>query len=231
MSSSSSTESSSTPPSSSSESNASSAWSESDKDSWDDENSWDGSTWSISSEEIEAKRDYEFGKRRLPRDFPFTEEWSPKKKRKFFKLIGMTKETFLDLLEEVINYLPIGASTNGQSLTPLERMLYFLKFFRKCEIADNAAYSNDMSEGAVIENISIVIEALNPRAGPNFCKRHIFLPDTQKGQCEALQFMEMSGFPPLVIGAADGFHVQVRNVSHFFDDSCNHIHTRCTGKF
>ena len=192
----------------SSESSVSSAWSESDA------NGWDSSSWSTSSDE---KRDYEFGKRRLPRDFDFSEaSWPAKKRRKFFKLIGMTRETFLDLCDEVKDLLPLGASTNGMSITPIERMLYFIKFFRKSEIGDNAAYSNDMSEGAVVENNKIVIDALNPRHGPNFCKRHIFLPDTPKAQWEAVQFMEMSGMPPLVIGAADGFQVEVRNISNIW---------------
>ena len=212
---------------------------------WSDSSGWSGSSgWSQSEGWLEPpltfseeKRDYEFGKRRLPRDFDFSQDWSPKKRRKFFKLIGCTRETFLDLHEETKEYLPLGASTNGMSITPMERLLYFLKFFRKSEVGDNAAYSNDMSEGAVIENNTIVIEALNPRNGPNFCKRHIFLPDTAKAQWEAVQFMETSGMPPLIVGAIDGFHVRVsvflllnhsvKNIHVFFRLNLQEMDKRC----
>ena len=146
-------------------------------------------------------------------DFDFSKPWSRKTRNKFKGLVGMSRETFLDLFEDIKDYIPIGRSTNGRNLLQIERLMYFLKFFCKNELTVSAAYSNDISAGASTGNIKIMIEALNPKTGPNFCKRHIYLPTTEKAQSEAVQFHERYGFPPLVIGCVDGSHV---NVSSYF---------------
>ena len=159
----------------------------------------------------------------MMQDFDFSKPWTRKKRNKFKGLVGMSRETFLALYEDVKDYLPVGRSTNGKSLLPVERLMYFLKYFCKNELTVCAAYSNDVSPGALSENIGIMVEALNPKCGPNFCKRHIYLPSTVKSQWEAMQFHEKYGFPPLVIGHVDGSHCDVSRVysllyffSHFF---------------
>ena len=169
------------------------------------------------------KRDYEFGSRRMLADFDFSKPWTPKKRNKFKGLMGMSRETFLALFDDVKDYLPIGRSTNGRNLLQIERLMYFLKSFAKNELSVSASYSNDVSTGALSENTAIVIEALNPKSGPNFCKKHIYLPSAEKGQWEAMQFHEKYGFPPLVYGCADGTHVDVSKTSSFaFDHTLLH---------
>ena len=160
----------------------------------------------------------------MMQDFDFSKPWTRKKRNKFKGLVGMSRETFLDLYKDVEDYLPVGRSTNGKSLLPVERLMYFLKFFCKNELTVSAAYSNDVSAGALSENISIMVEALNPKSGPNFCKRHIYLPSTVKSQWEAMQFHEKYGFPPLVVGHIDGSHCDVRKYLLIF--FCVHFFTQ-----
>ena len=60
-----------------------------------------------------------------------------------------------------------------------------------------ASYAHNISYGAIVQSIEIVIEAIHD----NFVNAWIRLPTSREALDEAAQFNLKSGFPPLIWGA------------------------------
>ena len=162
-----------------------------------------------SSSSSDTDEGYQFHARRLLKDLP-------KMRRSLFKrLFGMSRETFRALYNDIWEELPIGQSSNGKSLCPEERLAYCLYSMRSNGFNVFTAWANDIGEGTMSRNTSLLIDILNPRDGsdgaPCFVKRHIYLPSTEKSLQDRQNF-SVYGFPPLVMMLVDGMHILVSNL-------------------
>ena len=87
-----------------------------------------------------------------------------------------------------------------------------------------AANAMDFSEGSLNNSVSTIIEScFTPdvtKNGTSFVKRQIRLPNEEEARKSGLEFLSRCGFPatfpPIIIGAIDGMHVEVHTLKNNF---------------
>ena len=110
-------------------------------------------------------------------------------------------DTFDAILTEIIDELPVGASSNGKSLAPVERLLIFLFFLAGNSLYWIKKYSHSASYGTIVNAIHQCLDACYKKLVPKF----ITLPTNEQAKVEAALFHEMSGFPPIIWSAIGNY--------------------------
>ena len=125
----------------------------------------------------------------------------------------MTKNIYLQLLEEIREFLPIGSSVNGKSLLPEEMLLMFLWYHTGNSFVRHDKRSHSCSHGSICKSNDLVIRAFHESTidRKNFVHRQVRLPTPTEALEEAHDFQQKSSFPPLrfrpiVFAAVDGTH-------------------------
>ena len=129
----------------------------------------------------------------------------------FKAVMGMSKETFLKLEEEIGEFIPCGSSRNGKSLVPRERLMIFLwkmrgnTFIRHDEVTWNTSY------GVIAQSVDKVLEAFfkDTREKKNFVERNIYLPNEEEAYAEAVEFNRRNKFPKIAYASVDGNYLPI----------------------
>ena len=123
----------------------------------------------------------------------------------FKSCFRMGRQTCAEFVVEMEPHLPIGRSGNGRSIIPKERLLMFL-FYAGGDIRHrHGAFSFNAGKSAVDENCRIVLDAIFN----NLVKKYISLPNYEEGKNESVLFSSRSGYPQIVVAAADGTLIPV----------------------
>ena len=118
----------------------------------------------------------------------------------------MTKETFLKLEDEVLEFIPIGKSRNGKSLCPRERLMIFLWKMGGNTYVRHDEVTWETSMGVISQSMNMVTKAfmMETRERKNFVDRNIYLPNEDEAWAEAVEFNRRTQFPKIVFASVDG---------------------------
>ncbi len=114
--------------------------------------------------------------------------------------------TFDSIVSDVKDSLPPGASRNGKSLTPNERVMIFVIYLTTNSFLWFKTYAHGISKTTIWNCIHECISGFME----NFVPDNILLPNREQALREAELFSEMSGFPRVVWGSIDGSHMALR---------------------